>query len=269
MCGMQSRPGALIYRSAVCVMLLSASAVSLGTPSDSDIFQLIRSGDTPGVALAVKNNPGLLKARDKQGRTALTQAIFLHRDEIAKFLVAKGSPLTAFDAAALGETSILRNMVGGNRSLLKMKDGAGYTLMMVAAFRHHPETVEMLVAMGAPLDIYGAAALGLTDKIREFISQDSRLIAGAGPAEMTALQVAVSNGSYDAAKLLLDSGADPNAANDFGTALFDAAGRGDADMIKLLLARGARKDFFVAGFGTPYTYALAKGHKEVAELLKP
>lgn len=40
-------------------------------------------------------------------------------------------------------------------------------------------------------------------------------------------------------------------------------------MIKLLVSHGARKDYFVPGFGIPYTYALSYGHKEVAELLKP
>ena len=241
----------------------------MAAPADPDIFQLINRGDVTGVALALKDRPALIKAKDGYGRTLLTRAIQARQDEIAKFLVAKGSPLTGFDAAALGETSILREMVMANPALLKVKDGAGLTLLMWAAFRHHRETVEMLVAQGAPLDIYAAAALDLTDKVKEFLAADSRTLVGQGPGEMTPLQVAVGAGSFDAAKLLLDKGADPNSATDWGTALFDAARRGDADMIKLLLSHGARKDYFVPGFGTAYTYALANGHKEVAELLKP
>lgn len=259
---MKSRGGAL-------TIILAVSLSALAAPANPDIFQLINKGDTTGVVLALKHNPALLKAKDGHGRTPLTQAILVRQDEIAKFLVAKGSPVTAFDAAALGETSILREMVAANPALLKVKDGGGLTLLMWAAFRHHRETVEMLVAQGAPLDIYAAAALGLTDKVKEFIAADSRTLVGQGPAEMTALQVAVGAGSFDAAKLLLDNGADPDSANQWGTPLFDAARHGDADMIKLLLSHGAKKDYFVPGFGTAYTVALAAGHKEVAELLRP
>lgn len=197
-------------RFAAIFVALTLWLCAVALAADPDIFQLINKGDVTGVALALKHNPALIKAKDGHGRTPLTRAIQARQDEIAKFLVAKGSPLTAFDAAALGETSILREMVAANPALLKVKDGGGVTLLMWAAFRHHRETVEMLVAQGAPMDIYAAAALGLTDKVKEFIAADPRTLVGQGPAEMTALQVAVGAGSFDAAKLLLDKGADPN-----------------------------------------------------------
>ncbi len=255
---------------ALLALLLSVPWQLWAAAAGPDIFQSIRKGDATAVAVALKRNPALVRVKDRYGRTPLTNAIFLRQEEIAKFLVAKGSPLTPFDAAALGETATLRDMVAANPSLLKLRY-FGRTLLMWAALRHHPETVDMLVAQGAPLDVYAAAALGLTDKVKEFIAADPRNIVGQDPSGITPLQVAVIAGSVDSAKLLLENGAAPESSSceNCWSPLFDAAARGDLPMIKLLLSHGARKTAFVPGFGTPYTLALAKHQKQAAELLKP
>jgi hypothetical protein len=67
-------------------------------------------------------------------------------------------------------------------------------------------------------------------------------------------------------KYLLDRSADPRVGN--SSALWIAARSGDVQIIGLLLAHGAEKSSFRAGFGTPYNAALAARHPEAAELLK-
>jgi hypothetical protein len=122
------------------VLLLGVSFQLWAAAAEPDIFQSIRKGDATAVAVA-SSASALVRGEGSLRPYPLTNAIFLRQEEIAKFLVAKGSPLTPFDAAALGETSSLRNMIAANPSLLKLRY-FGRTLLMWAALRHHPETVD-------------------------------------------------------------------------------------------------------------------------------
>ncbi len=67
------------------------------------------------------------------------------------------------------------------------------------------------------------------------------------------------------AKLLIDHGADVN-SNDASTPLLDAAEEGQDEIVKLLLARGAKADTRVAG-DTPLLTAAGRGHPGCVELL--
>jgi ankyrin repeat protein len=78
--------------------------------------------------------------------------------------------------------------------------------------------------------------------------------------------IAVAAQQENIVKYLLDHGADPRVGN--SSALWIAAHAGDVRIIELLLANGADKRSFRAGFGTPRNGALAAGHAEAAELLK-
>lgn len=88
---------------------------------------------------------------------------------------------------------------------------------------------------------------------------------------MSDLQIidAVKTGQLAKVEEALDSGADIHEQDEQGwTALNWAAGKGNLDMVRLMLARGA--DVFRVGRDqrTPYKIALAAKHAEVARLLK-
>jgi uncharacterized protein len=79
--------------------------------------------------------------------------------------------------------------------------------------------------------------------------------------EYTEQQFATSAGAGDmtAVKLFLDAGMDVNAGG--GAALGLAAGRGQTDMVKLLLSKGAKPT------STALQYAKTRGHKEIEKIL--
>lgn len=83
------------------------------------------------------------------------------------------------------------------------------------------------------------------------------------------LHFAVNQDNHKLVNVLLEAGADPDAANDKGsTPLTQAAYRGKADLIERLLAEGASVDAEAYGDGgTPLAFALFWGHREAAERL--
>ncbi|OAI08585.1 ankryin [Methylomonas methanica] len=79
--------------------------------------------------------------------------------------------------------------------------------------------------------------------------------------EYTESQFATSAGADDmlAVKLFLDAGMDVNAGG--SAALGLAAGRGQLEMVKLLLARGAKSS------ANALQFARTRGHKEIEDIL--
>jgi ankyrin repeat protein len=73
----------------------------------------------------------------------------------------------------------------------------------------------------------------------------------------------------DAARLLLERGADVNRGNDYGWTKLHQAGYGnDRELAELLLGAGARTDLDARGDGgTPLVVALFWGHRDVVDLL--
>jgi ankyrin repeat protein len=85
---------------------------------------------------------------------------------------------------------------------------------------------------------------------------------------VTPIHAAVSAGRLEAARVLLDAGADVNAAEHGGyTALHLAAGNGDEALIRLLLERGADPTARLDSGQTPAELAHEKGHGVVAALV--
>lgn len=90
------------------------------------------------------------------------------------------------------------------------------------------------------MSAHAAAALGLTDALRDIVRADpSRTEARDDDAD-TPLMAACAHGRTEAARVLLANGADPNAANRWDeTALTRSVTRADLPTIELLLTAGA------------------------------
>jgi ankyrin repeat protein len=106
-------------------------------------------------------------------------------------------------------------------------------------------------------------------KLAVLLNQDSSLAKASGTNGNQLLHFAVNHDNPKLVSLLLEAGADPDAANDKGsTPLTQAAYRGKADTIEQLLAEGASVDAEAYGDGgTPVAFALFWGHREAAEKL--
>ncbi len=125
-----------------------------------------------------------------------------------------------------------------------------------------------LMLRGARMTLPIAAASGEYDRVRALLPK-------AEPHERhLALALAAQYGYAPTVEMLLDAGEDPNRFNPVGghshsTPLHQAAGNGHLDVVKLLVARGARPDVKDILFGgTPADWAHYGGKTEVEAYLR-
>jgi hypothetical protein len=140
--------------------------------------------------------------------------------------------------------------------------GNRQTLVRACFANGQPDAAEYLAARGAPLDLPAAAGVGRLDVVQTFFDEDGRLCGGASRSQMLeGFSLACAFGRADVADFLLARGIDVNAElSHHGrghTGLHTAAYRGYVNVVKLLLARGARVDVLDRKWGTtPLVWAL-------------
>jgi ankyrin repeat protein len=176
--------------------------------------------------------------------------------------------------------------------------------LLEALYRGEADHVVELLAAGRELDVFEAAAVGKTERLRRLLDEDSDLAAAwaedgftplhlaaffrrpdaarllverGAPVDVVArnpdiavtpLQSAVTAGEEETAALLLARGADPNFKHGGGfTPLHAAAHHGSERLVELLLAHGADRELADDEGRTPAAYARAAGHEELAARL--
>jgi len=182
-----------------------------------ELFAAIKAGDAERVRELVAQDPALPSARDDAGLSAILTARYHRQGAALEALLAAAPDLDVLDAAATGRLEVLRAHVESGRDALTARTPEGFTPLHLAAFFGGGAAVRLLLAAG--MDADG--------------DQDN-------PARVRPLHSAVAACDHDAARALLEAGADPNCAQQGGfTPLLAAAHHDDAEMAALLLRHGA------------------------------
>lgn len=130
------------------------------------------------------------------------------------------------------------------------------------------ESAHALIRRGARMTLGVSVALGRIDDCRRLLP------AASGEERHLALALSADHGQIEVMRMLLDSGEDANRYNPIGghshtTPLHQAAGRGDAEMVRLLVEHGARIDMKdILWHGTPADWARYAGKREVESYLR-
>jgi uncharacterized protein YndB with AHSA1/START domain len=127
-------------------------------------------------------------------------------------------------------------------------------------------------AEGTQLDVFDASALGRSERLRELLDADPELVHALSDDGFTPLHLACFSGSPDAVRLLVERGAPlerlaeaPFArVQPLGTAVF----AGQVEAARILLEAGADPNGVDSGGHRPLQTAEAKGHEELAGLLR-
>lgn len=105
------------------------------------------------------------------------------------------------------------------------------------------ETAQALLKRGARLDVHSAAALGMQDKLEEFLTTDPALVHARGGDGKTPLHVAA---TPEIAATLLTAGADMESRDvDHGSTPAQYAAGEKPAVCRFLLSKGARSDIFM------------------------
>jgi uncharacterized protein len=169
------------------------------------------------------------------------------------------------------EDAVARSGKGGAE-----ERGFSMSEALQALYEGDVERAQRLLPPDGELTVFEAAAFGRGDRLRELVAADPSCVAAVSEDGFTALHLAIFGGHEEAARVLLESGADANARStgpiarvpplgtaafvrslplarlllDAGadvngqgaegsTALHGAAQNGDVELARLLLARGA------------------------------
>lgn len=210
-------------------------------------------------------------------------------------------------AVKSGDLESVRSRLQADSSLAAARDENGLSALLVSVYHMKNEVTRELLPHVSELTVFEAAATGSLDALSRLVEDDPHLASAYSPDGFTPLGLACFFGHVASAELLLDKGADPNAASknamkvrplhsaianrDSGparaltrlllerraevnvaqhggwTPLHQAAAHGDAEIVELLLEKGADPSAESADGKTPARMAEESGHESVARLL--
>ena len=147
--------------------------------------------------------------------------------------------------------------------------------LLQAIYRGDQSRVDELLAAGAELDVFEAAALGKADRLRELLDEDPLLANAWAEDGFQPLGLASFFGHFEAARMLVGGGAEINSAsrNDQKVMpLHSAAAARDPEtryeIAKLLLEHGADPNARQQDDFTPLMAADQSGDDRLARLLE-
>jgi ankyrin repeat protein len=214
----------------------------------TELFTAIKGGDTTAVERLLERDRGLADARDENGLSPILTALYHGKSEIAAAILRRGPKLTVFEAAAAGEATRVREIVGRDRGQANAVAPDGYSPLGLAAFFKRGDVVRILLDAGA--DPRPASRQGGFTPLHSAVATD------AGPVDT------------EIVRLLLAKGADPNARSQSGSTPLHTVGfTGDRASLDLLLKHGADPAIKDNDGKRAGDIARERGHKEIADLL--
>ena len=234
------------------------------------------SGKKEVVELVQVKSGVVLTDSENRGMPALFYASQHGLTDMVRFLLGKG-----VDPNILGKHHTTPLQVAATKEigelLLKHKakvdepDTQGVTPMHTAVLRGNRAVAELLDSHGAKHTLETLTALGRDAGLRERLRKEplkKERPKGKGPVRPTLLHLATSFGQFTTARVLIDAGADVNAAGPEGkTPLHLAANFGELATVRALIAAGADVNALDRLDGTPLHAAAARGHLAIVELL--
>jgi ankyrin repeat protein len=160
-------------------------------------------------------------------------------------------------------------IVSAEPSLANARDGNGVSALMLSRYRHDRGTTDALLAADPDLDVFEATAVGYLDRLRDVLTADPTQATAFSADGFTALHYAGFFGKADAARLLLEAGAEVNvySRNGFNVqALHSAAAGPHVEVSRVLVAAGADVNARQQAGYTPLHEAAQNGDTELVEL---
>jgi uncharacterized protein len=214
-----------------------------------DLFTAVDAGDEDAVATQLAADAGLAAARDGEGVSATMHALYRRQPVIAERIAESLPALDVFEAAALGRTDPLRELLDRDPGHALAWSPDGFTAL------HYPGFFGRGDAGGATRLLMTAGA-DVNARSTNWLS-------------VQPLHSALAAGNEEVAAILIDAGADVNATQRSGfTPLQEAAATGSVASVDRLLAAGADRAAMNDDGKTAADLAAEAGHAELAARLR-
>jgi ankyrin repeat protein len=192
------------------------------------------------------HHPALLRPAPGAEDTPILLATYHSAQEITALLLERQTELNLFEAAAVGDTARVAQLLDADPAAVNSYSHDGWTPLHLAAHFGREETAALLLARGAAVGARSRNAMTNLPLHAALAGRRARL-----------------------AELLIDAGSDMNAKDSYGlTALHHLAYFGDPALAAPMLAAGGRLDALDKDGHTPLALAVAKGHESLATALR-
>jgi ankyrin repeat protein len=224
---------------------------------------VLQEGDTEGVRRLLSEGSDPNQTFDYDGEVPLTVAALYGNLDSARLLLESGADVnretprgTAIGLAVLKNDADLVRLFLDAGADPSLEERRGASLLELATSMKHDEIVRLLTERGGKAGagsgraLYVAAMAGDTESVRRLIGAGAE-IDRPMDAYGSPLAVAAENGHTETVSLLLEAGADADA----GGALETAVSGNYADIVRLLLGKGANPNRRDANGSSPLMWA--------------
>jgi len=179
--------------------------------------------------------------------------------------------MSIYELIDAGDVDALRDELDLNPDLAGKRNAEGLSPVLYALYNGKNDLVEPLLDANPPLDVFDSAAVGRTRGLEELLDAEPELAQSWSNDGFTPLHLAAFFGQEEAAKILLERGAEVNLvarnATIHVTPLHSAAAGSHPGIVKLLLEHGADPNAAQDGGFTPLHSAAQNDDRESAEAL--
>ncbi len=171
-------------------------------------------------------------------------------------------------AATSGDVAKVEQMLATDASLANETAPSGLSVLMLSLYHGRYDTANLIAAKKTAWNLFEAAAIGDSLMVSSLLAENHELVNAESTDGFTSLGFAAYFGRFEAAKALVDAGADPNCIsnNDFRVApIHSALSGGHINIVNLLLDAGANVNLTAGGGWTPLHYAADIGDAELAK----
>lgn len=206
------------------------------------LFELIDAGDEDALRDELERDPDSASERNAEGISPVLYALYNGQAALVDPILDANPSLDVFDAAAVGRTRGLEELLDAEPELARAWSADGFTALHLAAFFGQEDAAKLLLERGAEVNLVArnptivvtplhSAAAGSHPGIVKLLLEAGADVNAAQDGGCTPLHSAADNDDRESAEALLEAGADPALKTDDGKTPADLAGEQTRDLV--------------------------------------